>query len=165
MIERFELELEDAGRNLKQLDIDEIREFTEEALSGYGTAEKYEEANRVTDVMLKLLQKKKFINPVMKKQAWLNALIAGSLLHNLFYSGTISSLFAARDALYLTAKVKGIPPDTFHAVCSVIESQLGEDNPIAGCRAVPNTPGEAFVTACWIVSEQDKGKEMPITIW
>lgn len=160
-----DIELEEQKRNLERIDIDEIRLFTKAALRLYGSPEKLAVANRVVDFTVKYLNKKRFLNPHVKKQPWLNVLLSGALLHNIFYNGTLSSLFAARDALYITARECGIPADTFHAICSVIESQLGEDNPVAGCRAVPDSPSEAFVLACWYITEYEGGKEMPVTVW
>ena len=52
----------DMRRHLDFIAVPEIRKFTEKALELYGSEEKLQEANRVADILIDLLKRKKLLD-------------------------------------------------------------------------------------------------------
>lgn len=151
----LELEIllqQEEGRHFNTLVLPEVREFLILSLNEYGTKDKLDEANEVTDVMVGMLKKMKQIN-AQGSQTFVEIMIAGALLHNLFYDGTVSSLFKARELLLPIAKEAGLPDNGSDGIFQAIEAQLGYDTPVSACKPNPGTPPEIFAWAVWFVKE------------
>lgn len=133
---------------------EQLKSLVIDALSMWGTPEKLDEATKVADVLIGMLKKKKQIIEGQAEPAWVDVMIASALLHNLFYTGKLSTLLHARDNLAPLGYKYGIPTNGIAAICNTIEIQLGDDNPIDGMRPVPGTPGELFAWARWFVVER-----------
>ena len=83
------------------------------------------------------------------------------MLHNLFYDGTLESLFAARVKLTSIGVKLGIPVAAQEPIWQAIEGQLGESTPIAALRVNPNSPSGILAEACWNVEERNGNKVIP----
>lgn len=136
-------------------------DFTIEALNVYGSETTIEEANKVGDVILQILKKKKLIQEGFH-QTFVDVLLCSALLHNLFFDSSKAvkdaaleweNIFTARRILEPRAWNMGIERVVTDAIFTTIESQLGEDTPVTVCIAKPNTPTELFATACWVAKE------------
>ena len=86
-------------------------------------------------------------------QAFVEILVAASLTHNMFYDGTLPSLFEAREKLTPIADAVKLPENGRDAIFQAIEAQLGDDMPVMACRPIPSTPTELFVWAVWFMKE------------
>lgn len=140
------------GRHFNKLKLDEVREFLIQSLSKYSSTEKLAEANKVTDVLIGMLKKKNQITE-HGSQAFVEILVAASLTHNMFYDGTLPSLFEAREKLTPIADAVKLPENGRDAIFQAIEAQLGDDMPVMACRPIPSTPTELFVWAVWFMKE------------
>ena len=116
---------------------------------------KLEEANKVLDVMIGMLKKKKQLRTLDEAAVWIDVVIAAGLIHNLFYDGSITSLFKAREVLTDKAKEYKVPDNAISAMFQTVECQLGDDTPIPGCIPVSSTPNELFAWSCWFAKEYD----------
>lgn len=152
-----EKELKDLLENdnyIKSIKIETLREFVEEALLTYGTVEKYNTANKVVDLLNSMLVKKKQIVDGIE-QSFVDVLKVAGFIHNLFYNGTVSSLFLAREKLLPLAKDKYKMPDNYiNSIFQAVECQLGEDTPVPQCKPIPGTPTELFAWSCWLVEQK-----------
>jgi hypothetical protein len=142
----------DEGRHFTTLKLPEIREFIIQSLVKHGTEEKLSDANKVTDVMIGMLKKMKQITE-HGSQTFVEIMIAAALVHNLFYDGTASSLFKAREVLLPIAKEVGLPENGCDAIFQAIEAQLGNDTPVPTSKPIPGTPTELFAWSVWFVKE------------
>lgn len=140
------------NRHYETLENEEIRTFIASSLSAYGSVEKLREANCVADVLVAMLKKKKQITK-HGSPMFVEILIAAALLHNLFYDGTPSSLFLAREKLRTFAEKIALPENGAEAIFQTVEGQLGDDTPIPACRPTPNSPAELFSWAVWIAQK------------
>ena len=113
---------------------------------------KLKEANNVIEVVEQMLKKKKQISE-NNVQSFVVVIFAAGLLHNMFYDGSITSLFLAREKLEPLARKYNIPDNYIEALFQTIEAQLGEDTPVPQCKPIPNSPTELFAWACWFVKE------------
>ena len=83
-------EIDKTGISL--IEDEKLRNFVIETLERYGDAIKFDEAEEVIDVMLAMLTKMKQTNRE-HMPVWVGVMIAAAYIHNLFYDGTLSSLF------------------------------------------------------------------------
>lgn len=131
-------------RNFDQLVIEEVKDFVEKAINMYGTEEKLEEANRVTDRLIATYKFRGLINSNVN-QSFVDLQIAASLLHNLFYcEDDWRTLVNARYYLEAIREEIDMHPQAFDGICKSIECQLGNDTPVPDLRPNPNTPQELF---------------------
>lgn len=151
---------DEIGRHVVALKIPALKTFAMHSLKLFGDTNKLNEANQVIDVLLAMLKKKKQINE-QNAATWIDVIIVAALLHNLFYDGTFSSVFRARESLTSVANNCEVPDNARYAIFQAIECQLGDDMPIDACRPIPSTPNELFAWACWFVEELHGNKEMP----
>ena len=150
------VELEEIGRHWRAIKTPEIKKFVELALNRHGSERKVKEANKVTDLLLAMLRKRKQIIDGQPSPVWVDVMLAAGLMHNLFYDGTVTSLFMAREKLQQTAETLNVPGNASYSIFQAIECQLGDDTPIESCRPVPSTPNELFTWARWFVHEYSK---------
>lgn len=152
---------DDLGKNIKAIHIESLNDFVVKALKEYGTTNKLNQANQVWN-MLEQLMKKKHIYNEGQLVTFYEIVRAATLLHNLFYEGTITSLFMAREKLTPLAKECGLPEhDVINPIFELIEGQLGADTPVPRCVPTPNHPQELLALACWLIEELHGGKKMP----
>lgn len=151
---------DEIGRHIQAIKTPAIKEFVVRSLNLFGDTNKLNESNRVVDLLLAMLKKRKQIRDGEEYAPWVEIMIAASLLHNLFYAGTLTSLFEAREKLKPIADVCGIPENGSYAIFQAIECQLGDDTPIESCRPIPSTPNELFAWACWFIEELHGSKEV-----
>lgn len=145
---------QDEGRHFQTLKLPEVREFLILSLSEYGTEDKLAEANEVADVTVGMLRKMKQITD-HGSQTFVEIMIAAALTHNLFYDGTTSSLYKAREVLQPIAKEAGLPDNGSDGIFQAIEAQLGHDTPVPTSKPIPGTPTELFAWAVWFVKEYE----------
>lgn len=143
---------QEEGRHFNNLKLPEVREFLILSLSEYGTEDKLFEANKIADVMIGMLRKMKQITE-HGSQTFVEIMVASALVHNLFYDGTASSLFKAREILLPIAKKAGLPENGSDGIFQAVEAQLGHDTPVPVCKPIPGTPTEMFAWAVWFVKE------------
>lgn len=138
------------GRHLNNIKIKEIKEFVIQSYAQYGSFHNLKHANKVADVLIDMLKKKKQITE-HGSQTFVEILLAATLLHNLFYDGTLPSIFEAREKLTPIADSVELPENGRDAIFQAIEAQLGDDMPVVACRPIPSTPTDLFVWAVWFV--------------
>ena len=149
-----------AEKYLDSITYPNLHDFVAEALVEYGTAEKSIEAGKVIDFMMKRLEKKNLLAD-NNQHAWIEVLVAAALLHNLFYDGTLPSLFMAREKLTPVAHAYELPPQIIMGIFQSIESQLGDSTPVESLVPQGNSPNDIFALACWYVEELNGDKKMP----
>lgn len=150
----------DAGRHIENIKIDSLREFVKESLLKFGDTNKLLQSNLVIDLLEKMLIKKKQMNKTVE-QSFVEVLRVAGLLHNLFFDGTVTSLFMAREKLVPIARKYNIPDNYIGSIFQTIECQLGEDTPVPQCKPVPGTPTELFAWSCWYIEELHNNKKIP----
>ena len=139
----------------------QIKNFTLNALNKYGNSDKFIEANAVAEYVDKKLEKNKIkINSSAEVQ-WIDLLLSATLLHNLFYDGTLHSIFYAREKLTALGIKENLTVEMLEPIFQAIEGQLGEDMPVPSCRVNPNSPSGILAEACWNVEENNGNKKMP----
>lgn len=141
------------SHNFQAIKTKEIREFTLQSLEQYSSADKLEKADKVADILLQMLRKRKQIRNVKELPTWVEIMVSAALIHNLFYDGTMISIFMARQKLQHIARECGVPENGSYAIFQAVECQLGDDMPIESCRPVPSTPNELFAWACWFAHQ------------
>ncbi len=164
-IDEKELDLliqDEAGKYIQSIKIEGLYQFVRAALIKYGDINKLLTANRIVELTLQMLDKKKQLNDAHGNvQSFVEIIKVAALLHNMFYNGTVSSLFIAREKLTPLAIKYGVPENYISALFQTIESQLGDDTPVPQCRPIQGTPTELFAWACWFIDELHGGKKLP----
>ena len=150
------VELEEAGRHWRAIITPEVKDFVKRALDLRGSKKQVEEANKMLDLLLAMLRKRKQIVEGVPQPVWVDVMLAAGLLHNLYYEDTVTSLFMAREKLQPIADACNVPGNAAYSIFQAIECQLGDDTPIESCRPVPSTPNELFAWARWFVHEYSK---------
>ena len=139
-----------------------LKAFAENAVTLYSSEKRLNEANEVIDVMMAMLKKKNLLN-ANGSQAFVEIMVVAGLVHNLFYDGSLHSVFYARERLTPLAKEHEVPEMALNQILQAVEGQFGDDMPIEACRPNPSTPIELFAWAVWFVEEyQHDGKLMPM---
>ena len=154
------LEDEIAGRYFQTIAVPQLKEFVRNAMTEYSSPSKLREANSVILLVLDILKKKRQVSE-NNRPTWIDVMVAAGLLHNLFYDGTLPSLFMAREKLMPIAKELNVPPQMAVGIFQTIESQLGDDTPVEALIPPGNSPNSVFAMACWLVEERNGKKEMP----
>lgn len=141
------------NKYLDMIIIEPLKDLTEKALESYSNKNKIEEANKVAELVVAKLKKKKLLTQ-QTQQTFVDVLLSAALLHNLFYDKEDwTSLFVARKMLEDLNHEYKVPFAMLDALCSTIEGQLGDDTPVPNCTPKPNTPTEMFSECVWIVKE------------
>lgn len=122
-------------------------EFVEELVKEYGSDEKTAFADMVTDNLEKILTRKKLLVPGVQ-QMFIEVLFAAAAVHNLFYDGTITSLFVLRENV--NKDKDKFEMEIIEAVLQTVEAQLGDETPVPLCKPTVNSPTEIFALAVWI---------------
>jgi hypothetical protein len=142
-------------RIIDMINVDQLNDFTVTAVNAFGTEEKLEDANKIGDVLVQMLYKRKLITQ-NAQQSFVDILLSAVLLHNLFYDAEdFTTLYKARKELASIAEDNEIPDQVQQALFQTIEAQLGEDMPVPTSRPIPNSPTELFAWAVWFVKEYE----------
>jgi hypothetical protein len=155
----YQLDREEATRGdkccqfLDLIKIRELHEFAIDCINMSGSEEKLEEANKVADVLVSLLKKKKLLT-YSSQQSFIDVLLTSVFLHNLFYDkDDWRTLFDARKILEPIAKEKGITSQISDAIFQTVEAQLGDDSPLPLIKPPANSPTELFSYSIWFAKE------------
>lgn len=153
--------LDDLGANIRGLQIEAVKNFVVRSIETYGDTNKLIEANHILDLLLRMFEKRHiYVN--QQTATFYELMKAAVLIHNLFYNGTLASLFEAREKLTPIALECGLPThDAINPIFETVEAQLGADTPVPRCAPAIGQPQELFAEACWFVSELHGGKKMP----
>ena len=141
----------DLGRHLTKLK-PPFSGFVFEALEKYGDIDKLREANKVADFLVARLKKRGMYEDPRNAE-WMAITYAATMVHNLFYDGSVASLFAARDKLAYAAVQAKVKDNHFEFICQHIEGQLGEDCPVSMCKVKDDSPQGMLALARWFVVE------------
>lgn len=137
-------------RHLHAIQEPSIKKFVSMAWEKYADSKKVEKANRLVDITLEMLKKRKQIKDGEPYQVWVEIIIAAGLISNIFYDKEhLSTLFLAREKLMPIAKECEVPDNGAVAIFSAVEAQFGDDTPVEACRPAPGTPNELFAWAKW----------------
>ena len=162
MLDKKILKDKNLGKYIQWMKLSELKKFTEESIEKFGTEKKLQEANSVIDVMMAMLRKKNQIKDDQNNTAaWVELLVSAALIHNLFYDGTLPSLFMAREKLVALAKENKLPVNAIAAIFQAVEAQLGDETPVESCIPNSSSPNALFAQACWFVEELNGNKQMP----
>ena len=137
-----------------------LKSFTVKSLERYGSKKKFKEAEKVINVMIAMFTKMKQTNE-QNRPLWVELLMSAAYLHNLFYNGTLVSVFQAREKLMPIAKEVNLPINGASLIFQAIEGQLGEDMPVESCQVKGDSPNRIFAWSCWFVEEYNGNKRMP----
>lgn len=137
--------------------------LTTQVLTKYGSVEKIKEAEQVIDVFIHMLYRKNQIqkNDINNLPSWVAVAITAGYLHNVFYDGTLVSLFKCRQEVSILAKELNIPVNGIAAMFQMVEGQLGDRTPVESCIPQDSSPSGLFAWACWFVTEYQKEKPLP----
>lgn len=161
MDEKFKKLLTEKNSYLECIASPSIKNFTVKALEKYGNAEKFIEANAVAQYVDEKLQKNKIQIKSQSEVQWIDLLLSATLLHNLFYDGTLHSIFYAREKLTSLGVKEGLSVEMLEPIFQAVEGQLGEDMPVPSCRVNPNSPSGILAEACWNIVERLGNKKIP----
>lgn len=95
------------------------------------------------------------------RPVWIDILRSAAYLHNLFYDGSLQSVFKAREVLMPLAIKHEVAINGISALFQSIEGQLGEDMPVEACQVKGESPSRIFMWAVWFVEEYNGSKMMP----
>lgn len=137
-----------------------LKSFTREALMLYGDEEKFHEAEKVINVFEAMFTKMKQMNE-QSRPVWVDVLRVAAYIHNLFYDGSLLSVFEARETLMPLAVKHGVPINGCAMIFQAVEGQLGEDMPVEACQVKGDSPNRLFAWAVWFVEEYNGAKVMP----
>lgn len=153
--------VDEIGVNIRSLQIEALKKFVVKSISLYGDTNKLNEANNILGLLMCMLEKRHiFIN--QQNATYFELLKAAVLIHNLFYNGTLASLFEAREKLTPIAFEFGLPAhEAVNPIFEAVEGQLGADTPVPKCMPMPGQPVDLMAEACWFVSELHGNKKMP----
>ena len=88
------VELEEAGRHWRAIITPEVKDFVKRALDLRGSKKQVEEANRMLDLLLAMLRKRKQIVEGVPQPVWVDVMLAAGLLHNLYYLDKKKPIYA-----------------------------------------------------------------------
>lgn len=145
-------EMEKEMRILNEIENNALKAFVSDFLIEYSNDTKIKEANKTGDVIIKLLKYKNFWDAPVRP-AFIDALLAASLLYNIFYDeNDLTTLFKLRKVIKdMDLRKEGIEfLANLDIVIQITEGQLGEQTPIPLCKPNEVSPGGLFAQAVWI---------------
>lgn len=142
---------------------EQLYKLVEQSLLKYGKEDKIKEAEEVLDVFVHMLYRKNQIqkDDITNLPGWVAIAISAGYLHNLFYNGSLTSLFECREKISILAKELNVPVNGIAAMFQMIEGQLGDRTPVESCIPQDSSPSGLFAWACWFVTEYKKNKPLP----
>lgn len=130
-----------------------ILDVTINIIQEHSTVEKIEYAEKVIDNILALLSKDNLLNEAIP-QKFVDILKASAYLHNIFFNGSITSLFKAREVL--TEELAAtLSKEEYESILQTIEGQLGEGTPVPLLKPTKNSPTDTFALAVWITKNYE----------
>ena len=148
------------NRHLATLTDPRLKEFAMKALKSYGTPEDVDTASEIADVMIAMFTKMKQVNE-QNRPIWIECLITAAFVHNLFYDGTLPSIFMVREKLTPLAEECDVPINGAALIFQAVEASLGNDMPVESCQPGAGTPNAIFAWACWFVEEWNGNRKLP----
>lgn len=145
---------------LKTIQDDTLKSFITEVLETYGDEPQFHEAEKVINVLEAMFTKMKQMNQ-QTRPVWVDVLRVSAYIHNLFYDGSLVSIFEAREKLMPIAVKNNVPINACSMIFQAVEGQLGEDMPVESCQVKGDSPNRLFAWACWFVEEYNGVKPMP----
>lgn len=137
---------------IDKINIEPLKIFTERAVSEFGSSSKLKKANKVADIVWQKFEHLGYITEQAQQQ-FVDITIAACILHNLFYNETdITTLIKHRVKLADLATELEMDVRLLNLVYEIIESQLGENHPIAKLKPTTNSPSYTFAEAVWQVN-------------
>ena len=137
-----------------------IAKFVNEVFKRYPDNKKQEEATKVVNELMRLLEWKRQIAP-NNIPVWVEVVIAAALIHNTFYDGTLTGIFKARQELATLATECNVPVNGASLIFQAIESQLGLDMPVESCQPDFDSPKGLLALACWLVKRDNSDYKIP----
>lgn len=135
---------------LDEIQYEPLRELTEKVLLEYSDSYKIGRSYLVIDLMMAMLKHKNQVD-TNSRAAWIELLVAAGYMYNLFYDGTVSSLFKAREIISEKMIEYKIPVNGIAVIFSAIEGQFGDQTPVEKCRPNGVSPEELFSWAVFVV--------------
>ncbi len=130
---------------------EELLTFVSELVENYGSEEKTLLSDKVTDNLELILTNKKLLI-ANAQQLYIEVLFATAAVFNLFYDGTIPSLFQFREI----TKDSKIDNQILDSMAQTIEAQLGDNTPVPILKPNTNSPSELFSLAVFIAKNFDR---------
>lgn len=143
---------------IELIKIPEVKDLVIDVINKYGTEEKLNDANGVTDWLLFLLRDDKILSDTSHAY-FVDLLLAASLLHNITYTygdKKWTDIFDVRPMIEEMNSKYQMPDTYIDAICQPIETQLGKDMPNKLLVPNPSTPGAHFALACSIYYKKMK---------
>ena len=137
-----------------------IAKFVNEVFKRYPDDKKQEEATKVVNELMRLLEWKRQIAP-NNIPVWVEVVIAAALIHNIFYDGTLTGIFKARQELATLATECNVPVNGASLIFQAIESQLGLDMPVESCQPDFDSPKGLLALACWLIKRDNPDYKIP----
>ena len=137
-----------------------IAKFVNEVFKRYPDDKKQEEATKVVNDLMHLLEWKRQI-ALNNIPVWVEVVIAAALIHNTFYDGTLTGIFKARQELATLATECNVPVNGASLIFQAIESQLGLDMPVESCQPDFDSPKGLLALACWLVKRDNPDYKIP----
>lgn len=134
-------------KTLEFITTPELLDFVGNLLEEHGSDDKADFADAVSYNLEQILTRKKLLVPGVQ-QMFIEVLFAASAVHNLFYDGTVTSLFKLREIV--NANKERFNMEVVEAVLQTVEAQLGDETPVPLCKPTTNSPTEIFALAVWI---------------
>lgn len=134
---------------LSEMNMDNLKIITTQALKDYGTKKKLVLSEKAADIVTEMLKEYGFIS-LTKREGWVDQVVAAVYLHNLFVKeDDWTSVFDARRELQQEFIAAGAPEQIYDPIFCMIEAQFGEKMPVGKCRVIKNSPSELFFWAIW----------------
>lgn len=137
-------------RFIDQIAYEPLKNLTVQVIKRYGEIEKLALADKVIDLHMAFL---KFKNQLSdnSRPAWIDLFVAAGYMHNMFYDGTVTSLFKAREMVSDLAKELGVAVNGISMLFSAIEGQFGDKTPVEACIPQEASPNALFAKAVFVV--------------
>lgn len=144
--------IEEAKIYINKIQIEQLKDFTERAITEFGSLVKLKKANKVADIVWQKFEYLGYITEQAQQQ-FVDITIAACLLHNLFYNeADITTLLKHRVKLADIATELDIDIRLINLVYEIIESQLGENHPVSKLKPTVNSPSYTFAESVWQVN-------------
>ena len=150
----------DKSEAIKLINETSISKFVKEVFKRYPDDKKQEEAVKVVNELMRLLEWKRQIAP-NNIPTWVEVVVAAALIHNTFYDGTLTGVFKARQELAGLATECGVPVNGASLIFQAIESQLGLDMPVESCQPDFDSPKGLLALACWYIKRDNPDYKIP----
>ena len=95
------------------------------------------------------------------RPAWVDLFVAAGYMHNMFYDGSVTSLFMAREKISGLAKELGVPINGISLLFSAIEGQFGDRTPVEACIPGEASPNALFAKAVYVVDVYSGNVDFP----